>query len=172
MLVIILLALLIILVYGERHNLWNLGVYNVVSSSMSPSIKKGSILITRPSSTYVVGDVITFLDPRNSAVKITHRIEKIESDETGLKYITKGDSNDNVDPWNIREEMVVGSVVLNIPFIGLFIPILKSPFGSLLFVILPLGAIFFMEAELLLSNISESILKGKNKTKNELPYGV
>ena len=169
--VIVLFSLVIGMGYLEHNNLRYLGVFNVISDSMSPTIKKGSILITEASEVYQTSDVITFLDPRNGYSKITHRINNVKIVNDEVVYKTKGDGNEDIDPWDVASGSVVGRVVFVIPFVGFFVSAIRSPFGLLFLIILPLGVLFFMELEMLINNINR-IFKRNRKEKVSLPYGV
>ena len=82
----------------------------VISGSMEPALKTGSVVIVRPVdlSTIQQGDIVMFssLDKKSLT---THRVVKIEP-ETGLGFITKGDANNNPDITPVLPDQVVGIV--------------------------------------------------------------
>lgn len=91
----------------------------VMSESMEPQIKKGSIVLTKKDTKYSRGDIISYrTDNKNSF--ITHRISNIE--KVGNKYLltTKGDNNDNDDPKPICKEDIGGKVIANFSFSDIF----------------------------------------------------
>ena len=50
---------------------------------------------------------------------MVHRIEKVVNSYGEFYYYTKGDANKNSDNYPITPEMVIGTVKVNIPLIGL-----------------------------------------------------
>lgn len=88
---------------------------NVLTGSMSPTIDPGSLIIVKglDKEDIKVNDVVTIVSEETKSV-ITHRIVEVN----GENYITKGDANNTVDSFKVNYEMVVGKVILTIPFIG------------------------------------------------------
>ncbi len=84
----------------------------VMTGSMEPGLMPGDIVVSYPSNNYSVGDTIVYVY-RGSVV--VHRIESIEGDGT---IYTRGDANDDIDPWFITREDIVGRVVLRVPWAG------------------------------------------------------
>ena len=84
---------------------------------MEPSINNGDVIITKEykEEDLQTGDVITF--EQNQEV-ITHRIQKIEEDQTTKEktYITKGDNNNIEDSENIKFSAIIGKCILTIPY--------------------------------------------------------
>lgn len=83
----------------------------VDTNSMDPLIDKGANGIElKPSSPYdiKVGDVISY-EYKGSI--IIHRVVKIEKDDKGIYFITKGDNNIAKDPAKVRFEQVRGVLV-------------------------------------------------------------
>ena len=91
----------------------------VLSGSMEPSIKTGSVIYYSKVSedALKVGDIITFKTNSKSDF-ITHRINKIENG----KYETKGDANKTPDLETITFSNIVGKDLnISIPYIGYYI---------------------------------------------------
>jgi signal peptidase len=109
----------------------------VISGSMEPVIQTGSIVIVRPivPDTIRKGDIIMFssLDRRSLT---THRVVNVES-EPGLQFITRGDANKNSDINPIVPDQIVGIVAFTIPYLGLLTQFIKTPFGFILFLLIP-----------------------------------
>ena len=61
----------------------------VLSGSMEPAIKTGSIVFVKPSDTYQKGDIITFTDGK-AASSVTHRVFEIQNKDGKDIFITKG----------------------------------------------------------------------------------
>lgn len=91
------------------------------SGSMSPKIDKGDVVIVKrlkDSEIYdiKVGDVLVYnYDDRI----IVHRVTKIIEVDGGLNFKTKGDNNDTVDSWQVKQDDVIGVVKFKIKYIGM-----------------------------------------------------
>lgn len=126
--------------------------FSVMSSSMEPALKTGSLIITKHSPTLSSGDIITFINPAAKQREfITHRIQKIENDKGFVRITTKGDKNNSLDSWVLAGGGVVGKVVFSVPYIGYFMSFLKSKAGIIIFILLPALYIIFDEGRLLVS---------------------
>jgi signal peptidase I len=80
--------------------------YVIVSGSMEPAIGTGSVVYDQPVPVedLAVGDVVTFVPPTeyHQEDPVTHRIHKISRSAKGAReFRTKGDANEDVDPWTI-----------------------------------------------------------------------
>lgn len=122
--------------------------YTVVSGSMEPSIKTGSIVLTQPvsPSSLRVGDVVAFTSPSNSRDVILHRITGIKSTDP-LRFETKGDNNDTADPWDLMDVGVLGRQILSIPYLGHITAFIRTPLGFALLIIVP--AVLFIISQVL-----------------------
>ena len=99
---------------------------------------------------YPNSDIIVFHNPTNPSDLIVHRIVKEEVSENGTIYfVTKGDGNgtkwpgtpDLTDPWGpVSQNLVVGKVVMRIPWLGHLVLFMKwlvaQPFGVATIIIL------------------------------------
>ena len=129
----------------------NYRVMIVQSGSMEPTIKTGSIVVVKPSSTYDVGDVITFGPTPKGKVPTTHRIVS-ENIKNGLEtYTTKGDSNDTTDLKEVLQKDVVGKVYFSVPFVGYALAAAKEPIGFVVLIIVPALIILFDEGKKIFS---------------------
>ena len=109
----------------------------VMSGSMEPRLKVGGLVITRPieSASIQVGDTITFYSPLKQGM-VSHRVIAIESGT--LSYFrTKGDANEDPDPFIVPVQNLAGKVCFHIPYLGYVIQFLKTPLGILLTFCLP-----------------------------------
>lgn len=89
----------------------------VVTKSMHPVINQGDLVIISTIDKNIdKNDIIAFVVSNRV---IIHRVfdKTIFNGET--VYLTKGDANTDIDPWILRENNIVGKVVLIIPYIGL-----------------------------------------------------
>ena len=109
----------------------------VLTGSMEPALKVGSVVITRPLNSRSVnaGDVITFRSPLNGRLT-THRVISVESKPSFILR-TKGDANEDPDPFVLGSRSVVGRVCFNVPHIGYAITFMKTRLGLLLTLFLP-----------------------------------
>lgn len=116
--------------------------HNVTNSSMSPYIRKGSVIVSKSTKDMDIkkGDVIVFRYPIDMSQKISHRVVDIGYEE-GRYYKTRGDANDSDDPWQIRQDLIVGKVIWIIPYLGFAVSFSQSKVGLFLMVVLPLGII-------------------------------
>lgn len=94
--------------------------YVIISGSMSPKINVGDIAIVKSlneSSSYRVGDIISYRENSNI---VTHRIIRVEkSKDSQTRYITKGDNNNAEDNFVIEQNNIEGKVIKIIPKLGL-----------------------------------------------------
>lgn len=125
----------------------------VLSGSMEPSIKTGSIVFVQKDAFYQVGDAIAFKNQSN--VTITHRIiEKIQKPE-GIYYKVKGDANNAPDLELIPKGAIIGKTIFSLPFLGRLTVFLKTPLGFISLIIIP--ALIFIAFEVF--NIKKELEK-------------
>lgn len=115
---------------------------SVQTGSMAPHIAKGSLVaVTRvPLKRLAVGDVVTYIDPRNAQKTITHRIIALPPGHV----VTKGDANPSADP-TISRASVLGRVRFSLPYVGRVLDFLRRPIGLLLVVYIPALAVIIDE---------------------------
>ncbi|MEM4427702.1 MAG: signal peptidase I [Zestosphaera sp.] len=107
----LLLAVLVSMIIGYRALV-------VVSGSMSPALDVGDVAVinTRVSPSDVVeGDVIAFYLGRDLVI---HRVVRVLNTSSGIKYLTKGDANENPDPFRVSQSALLGKYVFKIPLVG------------------------------------------------------
>lgn len=95
-------------------------VYAVLTPSMRPAIKVGSLVCVKPASVKEIqaDDVCTFQSSKDKSKRFTHRVVRIEPEtET---FITRGDNNPQDDPEPVAFSQMVGKVQVIIPFAGIF----------------------------------------------------
>ena len=87
---------------------------------MFPKIKKGDIVIIEKFDgnfeDLEIGQVLAY---RYGNVIVVHRLVNIVLDNGEYYFYTKGDANSSIDNYAIEEEMVIGTVSLKVPYIGL-----------------------------------------------------
>ncbi len=109
----------------------------VISGSMEPAIQTGSVVIVHPivPDTIQKGDIIMYYSPDRTSL-ITHRVVDVKSEPT-LRFITRGDANNNSDINPVVPGQIVGIVAFTIPYLGLLTQFIKTPIGFTLFFLVP-----------------------------------
>ncbi len=101
----ILIALLVVLIYLVS----NLGRFTIIaigSGSMNGTINKGDVvLLDKKVKHYDEGDIIAF---EQDGVVVVHRIVSVDKDDGIYSYKTKGDANNAMDMWTVKESSIVG----------------------------------------------------------------
>lgn len=145
----ILIAVILLMVFflvssklsGGGPKVFGKELLTVLSGSMEPGIKTGSIIAITPvddPTSYQKGDVITYKSLDNPNVLITHRIVEVQEQDSTVQYITKGDNNDAIDTSPIPASNVVGKYAdFTIPFVGYILDFVKSKLGTILIIIIP-----------------------------------
>jgi signal peptidase I len=116
--------------------------------SMEPLISNHSLTVVQPFKYYDVGDIISYyrqVDGQETIV--THRITQIG----GNVYVTKGDYNQAIDSQVVVPRLVIGKVILIIPYLGLIFSTVKQPLGVALFILLPAAIVLALETYRLIS---------------------
>lgn len=138
--IVLLLTLFLVIstnVSGGEKSLFGYELKTVLSGSMEPDIKTGSIISIKKGgdmTRFEKGDIITFI--QNEEIFVTHRI--IQVDNEGEQYITKGDANNGPDSHPVLSEHVIGKYTgLTIPYVGYVMNFTNSKEGAVLLLILP-----------------------------------
>lgn len=114
----ILSALALVLLIWMSHGFLGFYAFVVVSYSMAPEIVRGDIVIVKEASIgeVSVGDVVLYI---GSEGPVVHRVVEKSTDSEGRPVlITKGDANEDIDPYPVTDEMLVGRMVAVIPELG------------------------------------------------------
>jgi signal peptidase len=122
---------------------WHVDI--VFSGSMEPALKVGSMVITRPVNTedVSVGDIITFYSPLDKEMTC-HRVVGVET-EPMLGFRTQGDANEEADTFMVPAEYVLGTVCVEVPYLGYVSHFVKTRTGLLVTLCLPGLVIVVME---------------------------
>jgi signal peptidase len=109
----------------------------VLSGSMSPTLQVGSAAVTRPVDPQTIrpDDIVTYRSPRNGEMT-THRVVAIEEGESRL-FGTKGDANEEADPYMVPALNIEGRVIVDVPLLGYVARSVKTPLGFGLLLGLP-----------------------------------
>ena len=126
-------------------NLFGVRVYNILTGSMEPTIPTGAIVLTKETdfADLEPGDIITFTsrDPALNGSANTHRILRVEADESGRAcLVTKGDNNTIEDEYRVYTEDIKGKVVYYSHMNGFstFLAFVRTGPGFLTVVVMPL----------------------------------
>ncbi len=157
----IVIAIAVLLIISKIPLPGNYKVMMVLSGSMEPKIKTGSIVIVRPVDEYKVGDIISYYDSSNRERVVTHRIFKIEKTEERNFYQTKGDANDAPDLQIFSEDLIIGKVLFSIPYLGYVLNGIRQPVIFTLLIIVPSTIIIYEE----IKKIKEELKKKKRYKK-------
>lgn len=97
--------------------------YVVLSGSMEPVIKTGSIVLVQTREKNIkTGDIVLY---QSGMQNVTHRI----AGQTEEGYITKGDANKACDPIPVKRNQVKGKVAGSIPYLGYVVLFFRTPRG-------------------------------------------
>ncbi|MEV7431726.1 signal peptidase I [Nocardioides sp. NPDC092400] len=103
----------------------------MLTGSMEPGIMPGDVVVTtpQPAADVAVGDVITYQIPVEDHRVETHRVvEVIHGEDGSVAVRTKGDNNENADPWVATlEGDIVYEMQAVVPKLGSAIRALRSP---------------------------------------------
>ena len=139
-LIVVVVVIMAIALVGVR--LVGLKVFTVLSGSMEPTYKTGSLIYVKDVDYKRLdsGDVITFMLNENTVA--THRIVDLVPDEenpSDIRYQTKGDANTAVDGGLVHYKNVIGKPVFTIPKIGYVANFIQNPPGT--YITISAGAI-------------------------------
>ena len=142
-------AIAILLIVSVLPVPGNIKFMVVLSGSMEPQIKTGSVVMTKPASEYAVGDIITFGPYSKTKAPTTHRITEINNGT----YTTKGDANNAPDARQISQKDIIGKVMFDVPYLGYIISFVRKPLGFLLILIIPALVIVFDEIKKIFTEV-------------------
>jgi signal peptidase I len=148
---IYLLYIFIIVIFSNNFGI--ITSYANISESMGSAIPLGSVVVVKSFSSYQVGDIISYYAQVSEETAIvTHRITAIG----GNVYLTKGDANMLADRELVRPRLIIGKVILTIPYLGYFLNFSKSLLGVIFSIIGPALVIISLELMKILSYLKLS----------------
>lgn len=147
----------LLLVFSAFPIAGNYKTLMVLSGSMEPKIKTGSIVMVKGASTYKAGDVITFKGEGKTPT--THRIV----DETEEGYVTRGDANNANDLKKLEPQNILGKVLLSIPYLGYLLAWVKTTPGLIIMIVIPAVIIIYSEALAIQKEIKKIIKQRREK---------
>ena len=155
---------------------------SVQTNSMQGTIDKGDFVVGKlidDSTEIKEGDIISFYDYfQGRQIVITHRVVEILDPETDPGYITQGDNEKMSDDIVKSRDDIQSVYKFRIPLLGKFIDFLKTPFGFIVTLVIPLLSficwqaykliiLFFKSKQAELEEQAEQ-LKNTQNTKSEL----
>jgi len=140
-------------------------VDTIYSGSMEPELGAGDMVISKPADPYEdieVGDIIVFR-PQEGATKVCHRVIDIGYIGKQPLFQTKGDANEDPNPYIVYPSYVASKVVFHIPKFGYFADFVKTTPGRIVTLVLPGVVIIGIELRNIWKTLSEM---EKNKRSN------
>ncbi len=132
----------------------NLSIKIVLSGSMEPAIPVGSVVIVKPTvASYKIGDIITFGKDKKGEIPTTHRIVEMRVDNGTMVYVTKGDANNDRDADEVREDEIIGKVLVDLPYVGYVIALARKPLGMVFLIIIPALIVIGDEVKKILAEV-------------------
>ncbi len=111
--------------------MFGIHMYNVISGSMEPAIKVGSLIYIHEGEPKDIekDDIIAFYSSVEDGGIITHRV--VKNNTVSGMFQTKGDANEKEDPNPISYDNFIGRVALTVPHMGKILTILTSFYGKI-----------------------------------------
>lgn len=106
-------------------------MYNVISGSMEPALKIGSLIYIHEDAPEDVEAeaIIAFYSSLEDRSIITHRV--VKNNVVSGSFQTKGDANEGEDPTPVDYDNYIGSVKLVIPYMGEALAVMTSLYGKI-----------------------------------------
>ena len=122
--------------YLAPHFGWRVDA--VLTGSMEPELKVGSLVVTCPvePGDVELGDIITFHPTTAGENPISHRVTGIVGNSPS-HFETKGDANGGADPFTVPARNLIGKICFHIPSVGYFTEFLKTPLGFIFGLVIP-----------------------------------
>ncbi len=153
----LLLCLLLLVVSPLLPTKDYISTYVVLSGSMEPTIKTGSIIFITNGKQFNKDDIIAFTSPLDIETTIIHRIERVEEIEGTTQFSTKGDNNKEEDNWKIEKSEIKGKMICTIPYLGYAIDWLKTPLGFGILLGLPAVLLIISQIQRIREGINEEV---------------
>ncbi len=117
----LILQVVIALKNDRTPSVFGYSIFLILTPSMEDTIMTGDLIFVDINTTeYEVGDIITFYNPENPAMTITHRIITILDDNGTLLYTTQGDNNNSSGSFETEftSDYIIGKYVSKSAFFG------------------------------------------------------
>ena len=115
--------------------------------NLIPTINGGDLIFIKNASSddVEVGDVISFWDPSNPNVIVTHTLKEIYYKNDDLLFKTKGDNNNDFDKTPVPSDNLIGIYSFKIPYVGRVGMFLQSTLGLFTCLLIPLIIILIID---------------------------
>ena len=111
------------------------------------------------------GDILVYRHPVSEKL-VSHRVVDIEYIGKQPNFITKGDANEDPDPYTVYPNWVVGVVKFHIPYLGYFTNFAQTRLGLILLLVLPAVIIIGVEVRSIWITLSR-MEKSKGETERK-----
>jgi signal peptidase len=111
----------------------------VLSGSMEPTISTGDVVVERQISPLDarLGDIVSFKDPEDASILITHRVQSMVVHDGVVSFVTKGDANTGVERWKVSADGTIGKVEYHVWHLGYLLSWIRGPLGRVVLVVVP-----------------------------------
>lgn len=156
---VLVMLLVVARIQGQTPQLFGYRLLKISSSSMTPVLKVGDIILTKSPKDITdiqVGDVLTYCGEVGSyrGKLITHQVTLAPYARDGSYYLqTMGIANSYTDP-EISQRQVVGTMVCTLPILSGIYGFFSTPWGLIL--ILAFLALLFVNEAFTLKNLVKS----------------
>jgi len=120
----------------------------IVTSSMKPSLEIGDVILVKKmrANKIKIGDIITYQGMESDFKDkiVTHKVKNIIEEDSKKIFYTKGITNNSVDPA-VYEEQIYGKVIYKFKILSFLSKIVRSKFGYVFLILIPLSLIFVKE---------------------------
>jgi len=164
--IVVLLMIAAVFIYLGPHIGWRVDA--VLSGSMGPEVKTGSLVVTHSvdAEEIEVGDIITFYPNTAEQNMVTHRVIGV-GHSSSLYFETQGDANEDPDPFTVPARNLVGKVSFHMSYWGYFAEFLKTPLGFLFAVVIPGSIIIAVYIITIWRAVARNKKQGRDKVINQ-----
>jgi len=143
------------LAISAKLNIGGIRLLVVKSGSMEPTIRTGSMVITKSQADYVVNDIVTYRDRDKPDETITHRVVGEENQGNIKLFTTQGDANGSPDSAKVLPDQVIGKVRIQIPYFGYAVAFSRTSLGLIILIVIPATIIIYDEINKIILEIKE-----------------
>ena len=148
-LLVVYLVFVVIQRLTNNASVFGYRIFTLASGSMDPVYVVNDVILVKEVdvSSLKVGDDVAYLGAtaENKGLVITHRIVRIEKNESGeMRYYLKGVNNEYEDP-SISGSQIYGKVLGKVYVINFINHVVKNIYGFFFLVFCPLVLVIFLE---------------------------
>ena len=161
---IFVLCIVLLTTPGKPPQIMGYTALRITTGSMAPTYDVDTLVIVKDTKASEIkkGDVISFYsaDPSLDGAVNTHRVVEVREENGQRIFVTKGDSNNVVDAYNVEEKYLIGKVVYASKILGKLSRLISNPIVFLPVILIPLAVI-------LISNLVSTMVLAKKIAKEE-----